>query len=91
MILLQAMIDSSISANWFFGIVLSVLSILIYRLLNRVEKTLEDHDKRLQDHEIRIQLGKQEIDRMAETYVATHKETLMSIMNKLGALGAYQK
>lgn len=96
MILLQVITDAgAVSANWFIGAVLSALSIFMYRLLNRFEKKLEEHDAKLQEHEVQLQLHKQSIETniksMSETYVSTHRETLNAFLTKLGAMGAYQK
>ncbi len=50
-VLLQALIDSGISSNWFYGLMLGVSSLLIYRTLNKIETMLETHEKRLQEVE----------------------------------------
>ena len=46
MILLQFISDTA-TANWVIAIAITVVGILLVRILNRIEKTQEDHSKRI--------------------------------------------
>lgn len=55
--ILQIISDAS-TANWVIAVVLSVLSILVYRLLNRIENKLENHEERIQGVETDVEVLK---------------------------------
>jgi uncharacterized protein YoxC len=48
--LLQIITDTS-TANWVIAVVLTILTALMYRLLNRIEQKLEEHEQRIQHNE----------------------------------------
>jgi hypothetical protein len=46
--------NGTIDPNWVLVCIMAVCSFLLIRILNRIEKKLEDHDLKIQDHEVRI-------------------------------------
>lgn len=46
--------NGTIDPNWVLVCIMAVCSFLLIRILNRIEKKLEDHDVKIQDHEVRI-------------------------------------
>ena len=61
MVLLQITQDGGLSASWGFLVLAGLANVLLYRLLNRIEKKIEEHDNKLNsldlvvsNHELRI-------------------------------------
>jgi hypothetical protein len=46
--------NGTIDPNWVLVCIMAVCSFLLIRILNRIEKKLEDHDVKIQEHEVRI-------------------------------------
>jgi len=76
------LIQGAISGTWVLNGVISIMCFLMYRILNRMEKKLDDHELRINDHETRIQLREQ----MDDVYVSNHNDTFNKIMDKLSYL-----
>lgn len=49
--ILQLLQDTTFSANWFIAGILTILTFLLIRILNKIEKKQEDHEERLRDVE----------------------------------------
>jgi len=78
----------SISANWVLVGVSTVLSILIYRLLNKIEKKLEDHQAHLgkldlvtSNHELRLTIQEE----VAENWGKQNETLANTIITKMRA------
>ena len=46
------------TANWVIAIAIFVVGVLLTRILNRIEKKLEDHEVRIADSETNIEVMK---------------------------------
>lgn len=46
--------NNTIDPNWVMVCLMTVVSFLLIRILNRIDKKIDAHDARLEDHEVRI-------------------------------------
>jgi hypothetical protein len=46
--------NGTIDPNWVLVCLMAGFSVLLIRILNRIEKKLEEHDTKLQNHEVRL-------------------------------------
>jgi energy-converting hydrogenase Eha subunit H len=52
--LLAQISNGSIDPNWVMVCLMAVVSFLLIRILNKMDKKLDAHDAKLEDHEVRI-------------------------------------
>lgn len=52
--LLAQITNGSIDPNWVMVCLMAVVSFLLIRILNKMDKKLDAHDAKLEDHEVRI-------------------------------------
>lgn len=46
--------STTIDPNWVMVCLMAVVSFLLVRILNRIDKKLDAHDARFEDHEVRL-------------------------------------
>jgi len=80
-IILQVINDAQL-ANWVIAVILVILGALLVRILNRIEKTQEDHGERLGVVETKVAIIDDRKDKS--------KETLDNILSKLEQIKAMQ-
>jgi hypothetical protein len=52
--------NGTIDPNWVLVCLMGAVSVLLLRILNRIEKKLDDHELLLKDHEIRLAVMEKE-------------------------------
>jgi energy-converting hydrogenase Eha subunit H len=52
--LLAQISNGTIDPNWVMVCLMAVVSFLLIRILNKMDKKLDAHDAKLEDHEVRI-------------------------------------
>jgi hypothetical protein len=46
--------NGTIDPNWVLVCLMAAVSVLLLRILNRIEKKIDDHEILLKDHEVRL-------------------------------------
>lgn len=64
MIILQALIDSALSANWFYGIILAVVAFFLVRYIKKVDHLLDTYGKDIQVLKTGHEIQEHRIDRL---------------------------
>lgn len=51
---LTQILNGTIDPNWVMVCLMAIVSFLLIRILNRIERKLEDHGSKLENHEVRL-------------------------------------
>jgi uncharacterized protein YoxC len=56
-------LNGTIDPNWVMAITLAVVGVLLVRILNRLEKKVDNHDEKLAEHSQKIAVIENEINK----------------------------
>jgi len=79
---MEPFLNGSFNPNWVFSGIVTILCLLVWRMLTKMEKNVEKHAEKLEIHHTAIQLHEQKLEDH-ENDLKTHRETTRELAEEV--------